>query len=99
MAWCLPIPKTAKALVQELYPVDLPTPSARAMRDFLERRPVEAWMLRKGLSPFDKVQRYRARNGCWKCDNPDCPNNSLRSRRLQEDVDSEDGESGEEWLY
>ena len=68
------------------------------MRDFLERRPVEAWMLQKGMSPFDGALRYRAWNGCRKCAVPTCPNNALKAWRLREGVDSEDGES-EEWLY
>jgi hypothetical protein len=99
MAWCLPIPERARALVAELYPVELPTPSARAMRDFLARRPVEAWMLRNGLSPFDGLLHYMAWNGCWKCDHPGCPNNALKAWREREGVDSDDGESdSEQWL-
>ena len=91
MVWRLPLPDKARALVAELYPTPAPTPSARAMREFLERRPVEAWMLENQLNPLDEGLRYTVMYGCWKCDDAGCPKNALRVWRQRDGVDS-DGE-------
>ena len=95
--WVLPLPPAVQRLVGELCPVELPTPSAEAMRAFFARRPLEAWMLRHGLSPFDRAARYTARFGCSKCDSPGCFYNQLRARRALE-VESDSDSEGEGWL-
>ena len=95
--WVLPLPPAVQGLVGELCPVELPTPSARAMKAFFARRPLEAWMLRRGLNPFDRTARYTVRFGCPKCDSPRCFYNRLLAQRALE-VESDSESEGEGWL-
>ena len=95
--WVLPFPPAVQRLVGELCPVELPTPSAKAMKAFFARRPVETWMLRRGLSPFDEAARRMVRFGCRKCDNPGCFYNLVLAHRELE-VESDSESEGEGWL-